>query len=55
MGIILIIFGVIVIGYGFFGVSQPDSNKPGIFYTSGGTSTVFAVGIGLLVVGILAR
>lgn len=55
MGIILIILGVVVIGYGVFGASQPPINKPGLFRSSGGTLTVFAVGIGLLVVGILTR
>jgi hypothetical protein len=53
MGIILIILGVVVIGYDVFGASQPAYNKPGLFRSSGGTLTVFAVGIGLLVVGIV--
>ncbi len=53
MDFILTILGVAVIGYGLFGVSQPAVNKPGIFRSSGGTLTVFAVGIGLLVVGIV--
>jgi hypothetical protein len=53
MGIILTILGVVVIGYGVFGASQPAHNKPALFRSSGGTLTVFAVGIGLLVVGIV--
>lgn len=51
MGIILIVLGALIIAYGVFGVAQPALNKPGIFRTSGGTLTVFAVGVGLLVVG----
>ena len=53
MGIILTILGVVIIGYGVFGVSQPALNKPGVFRSSRGTLTVFAVSIGLFVVGIL--
>jgi hypothetical protein len=53
MAVILIIVGVAVIGYGVFGVSQPTYNKPRLFWSSTGTLTVFAVGIGLFIVGIM--
>jgi hypothetical protein len=53
MGIILAVLGIAVIGYGVFGASQPSYNKPGLFRSDGGTFTVFAIGIGLLVLGIV--
>ena len=54
MAVILIIFGVLVIGFGVFGVSQPAWNRPELFRNPIGTGAVFLVGIGLLLGGINA-
>ena len=54
MGIILIILGVLVIGFGIFGISQPAWNRPELFRSSVGAGVVFLIGVGLLAGGVAA-
>ena len=54
MGVILLVLGIAIVGYGIFGSSQPSYNKPELFRSAGGTIAVFAVGIGLIIFGVKA-
>lgn len=55
MGVILIILGVAVVGFGIFGASQPRFNRAELFRSRGGTLLVFSVGVVLVILGLYFR
>ena len=53
MGIVLVLVGLLILIFGVRSIMQPRWNRPKLFWSPISAGAVFAVGIGLIAIGVL--